>query len=95
LAGGGLAILLALLTRKHQFADPAESFGQRVTSREAVRVRLAHGSLGNRLAPAAEQHNMISDTRADEGCLDYLALGAKRHPSAHLKRPQRTPNWPG
>ena len=75
LAGGGLAVLPAPLTRKHQFADPTESFGQQVTSPAAVRVGLAHGSLRNRLAPAAEQHNMISDTRADEACLDYLALG--------------------
>ncbi|MBZ5523193.1 MAG: DNA repair exonuclease [Acidobacteriia bacterium] len=75
LAGGRLAVLPAPLTRKHQFADPTERFDQQVTSQEAVRVGLAHGSLRNRLAPAAEQHNMISDTRADEGRLDYLALG--------------------
>ena len=75
LADGGLAVLPAPLTRKHQFTDPTEGFGQQVTSQAAVRVGLAHGSLRNRLAPAAEQHNMISDTRADEGHLDYLALG--------------------
>ena len=75
LVGGGLAVLPAPLTRKHQFTDPTEGFGQQVTSQAAVRVGLAHGSLRNRLAPAAEQHNMISDTRADEGHLDYLALG--------------------
>jgi DNA repair exonuclease SbcCD nuclease subunit len=74
-ASGKLAVLPAPLTRKHQFADPTESFGQQMTSGTAVRVGLAHGSLRNRLAPAAEQHNMISDTRADEGRLDYLALG--------------------
>jgi DNA repair exonuclease SbcCD nuclease subunit len=66
LAGGGLAVLPAPLTRKHQFTDPTEGFGQQVTSQAAVRVGLAHGSLRNRLAPAAEQHNMISDTRADD-----------------------------
>jgi DNA repair exonuclease SbcCD nuclease subunit len=75
LVGGSLAVLPAPLARKHQFADPTESFGQQVTSQTAVRVGLAHGSLRNRLAPAAEQHNMISDTRADEARLDYLALG--------------------
>jgi hypothetical protein len=75
LADGELAVLPAPLTRKHQFADPTEGFGQQVTSPAAVRVGLAHGSLRNRLAPAAEQHNMISDTRADDGRLDYLALG--------------------
>ena len=75
LADGGLAVLPAPLTRKHQFTDPTEGFDQQVTSQAAVRVGLAHGSLRNRLAPAAEQHNMISDTRADEGHLDYLALG--------------------
>ena len=75
LADGGLAVLPAPLTRKHQFTDPTEGFGKQVTSQAAVRVGLAHGSLRNRLAPAAEQHNMISDTRADEGHLDYLALG--------------------
>jgi DNA repair exonuclease SbcCD nuclease subunit len=75
LAGGELAVLPAPLTRKHQFADPTESFGQQVTGPAAARVGLAHGSLRNRLAPAAEQHNMISDTRADDGRFDYLALG--------------------
>lgn len=75
LAGGKLAVLPAPLMRKHQFADPTESFGQQMTSPAAVRIGLAHGSLQNRLVPAAEQHNMISDTRADEGRLDYLALG--------------------
>ena len=75
LADGELAVLPTPLTRKHQFADPTEGFGQQVTSPAAVRVGLAHGSLRNRLAPAAEQHNMISDTRADDGRLDYLALG--------------------
>jgi DNA repair exonuclease SbcCD nuclease subunit len=75
LASGRLAVLPAPLTRKHQFADPTENFGRQLTSPAAIRVGLAHGSLRNRLAPAAEQHNMISDTRADEGRLDYLALG--------------------
>lgn len=75
LSGGALAVLPAPLTRKHQFADPTEGFGQQVTSQGTVRVGLAHGSMRNRLAPAAEQHNMISDTRADEARLDYLALG--------------------
>jgi DNA repair exonuclease SbcCD nuclease subunit len=75
LAGGKLAVLPAPLTRKHQFADPTEGFDQQVTSDSAVRVGFAHGSLRNRLAPSAEQHNMISDTRAVGASLDYLALG--------------------
>jgi len=52
----GLAVLPAPLTGS-TFTDPTEGFGQQVTSQAAVRVGLAHGSLRNRLAPAAEQHN--------------------------------------
>jgi len=40
-----------------------------------VAVGLAHGSLRNRLNPAAETHNMIEESRASDAELDYLALG--------------------
>ncbi|MBX7135829.1 MAG: DNA repair exonuclease [Fimbriimonadaceae bacterium] len=75
LADGALAIVPAPLTRRHQYADPTSHFDACPTPAGAVRVGLAHGSLQNRLAPSAETHNMILDTRAEQAQLDYLALG--------------------
>jgi DNA repair exonuclease SbcCD nuclease subunit len=75
LANDRIAILPAPLARKHQFADPTEHFSAQQTPAGAVRIGLAHGSLRNRLAPAAETHNMIADDRAQTATLDYLALG--------------------
>jgi len=75
LADGKLAILPAPLTRKHQFADPTAHFKELKTDPGCVRVGLAHGSVRNRLNPAAETHNVIDDLRAAEAALDYLALG--------------------
>jgi DNA repair exonuclease SbcCD nuclease subunit len=75
LADGALAVLPAPLTRNHQFADPTSHFDGIETPPTAVRVGLAHGSLRNRLSPAAETHNMIEESRANGAALDYLALG--------------------
>lgn len=75
LAEGKLAVLPAPLTRRHELDDLTAGFDAVETPPEAVRVGLAHGSVANRLAEAAEQYNLISDTRADTAQLDYLALG--------------------
>jgi DNA repair exonuclease SbcCD nuclease subunit len=75
LAGGALAVLAAPLTRNHQFADPTTHFDMVETEPGCVRVGIAHGSVRNRLCPAAETHNMICESRTDEARMDYLALG--------------------
>jgi len=75
LCDGRLAVIPAPLTRRHQCEDPTEQFATTETPEGAIRVGLAHGSVRNRLQEAAEQYNMISDTRAIDARLDYLALG--------------------
>jgi DNA repair exonuclease SbcCD nuclease subunit len=75
LCGGRMAVIPAPLTRRHQYEDPTEAFATTVTPAGVIRVGLAHGSVRNRLHEAAEQYNMISDTRAVDARLDYLALG--------------------
>jgi len=75
LCNGQLAILPAPLFRRHQYDDLTEPFGAIETPAGAARVGLAHGSVRKRLPEAAEQYNMISDTRAHDSRLDYLALG--------------------
>jgi DNA repair exonuclease SbcCD nuclease subunit len=75
LCDGRLAVIPAPLTRRHQYEDPTELFATIETPEGAIRVGLAHGSVRNRLPEASEQYNMISDTRAIDARLDYLALG--------------------
>jgi DNA repair exonuclease SbcCD nuclease subunit len=75
LCDGRVAVIPAPLTHRHQYEDPTEAFATTETPAGAIRVGLAHGSVRNRLHEAAEQYNMISDTRAVDARLDYLALG--------------------
>jgi hypothetical protein len=75
LCDGQLAVLPAPLTRRHHYDDLTEPFGNIETPGGAARVGVAHGSVRRRLPEAAEQHNMISDTRTRDARLDYLALG--------------------
>jgi DNA repair exonuclease SbcCD nuclease subunit len=75
LKNGAMAVLPAPLTRRHEARDLTEGFGTIQTPEGAIRVGLAHGSVENRLPDVAELHNPISDRRAAEARLDYLALG--------------------
>lgn len=70
-----LAVLPAPLTRRHEARDLTEGFTAMESPEGAVRVGLAHGSVENRLPDSADLHNPISDRRADESGLEYLALG--------------------
>jgi DNA repair exonuclease SbcCD nuclease subunit len=75
LKDGGLAVLPAPLTRRHEARDLTEGFSNVESPQGAVRVGLAHGSVENRLPESAELHNPISDRRAEQSRLEYLALG--------------------
>lgn len=74
LAEGGLAVLPAPLTRRHEPDDLTEWMERCETPEGAVRVGLAHGSVVN-FDPEGEARNAISDRRADTAGLSYLALG--------------------
>lgn len=75
LCEGRLAVLPAPLTRRHEAGDLTEGFAAVETPAGALRVGLAHGSVENRLPEGAELANPISDRRAEQAGLDYLALG--------------------
>lgn len=72
---GRLIILPAPLQRRHEVQDLTEWFETARTEPGVPRVGIAHGTVTNRLAAAAEAHNPIADTRAETANLDYLALG--------------------
>lgn len=75
LKGGALAILPAVLERRHEADDPTAWFDHAQTPAGAVRVGLAHGSVKERLPDASEASNPIAAGRAGTAGLDYLALG--------------------
>ena len=75
LEGGALAILPAVLERRHEADDPTAWFDRAQTPAGAVRVGLAHGSVKERLPDASEASNPIAAGRAGTAGLDYLALG--------------------
>ena len=75
LKGGALAILPAVLERRHEADDPTAWFDRAQTPAGAVRVGLAHGSVKERLPDASEASNPIAAGRAGTAGLDYLALG--------------------
>ena len=75
LEGVALAILPAVLERRHEADDPTAWFDRAQTPAGAVRVGLAHGSVKERLPDASEASNPIAAGRAGTAGLDYLALG--------------------
>ena len=75
LKDGALAILPAVLERRHEVDDPTAWFDRAQTPEGAVRVGLAHGSVKERLPAASEAPNPIAADRAGTAGLDYLALG--------------------
>ena len=74
LQNGALAILPAVLERKHEAGDPTAWFDQAATPEGAIRIGMAHGSVPDSLPPE-EMHNPIAADRAETAQLDYLALG--------------------
>ena len=75
LKGGALAILPAVLERRHEADDLTAWFDRAQTPAGAVRVGLAHGSVKEYLPDASEAPNPIAADRAEMAKLDYLALG--------------------
>jgi DNA repair exonuclease SbcCD nuclease subunit len=75
IASANAAILPAPLRRRREALDQTGWFDGAATLPDAIRIGLAHGSLANRLPAAAESAHVISETKAETGKLDYLALG--------------------
>ena len=74
LKNGTLAILPAVLQRRHEADDLTEWFDHAETPKRAIRVGIAHGSV-RELLPDSEAPNPIAADRAETAKLDYLALG--------------------
>ncbi len=74
LKNGTLAILPAVLQRRHEADDLTEWFDRAETPKRAIRVGIAHGSV-RELLPDSEAPNPIAADRAETANLDYLALG--------------------
>ena len=74
LQNGVLAILPAVLQRRHEADDLTAWFDQAPTPEGAIRVGMAHGSVPDFL-PGEIVHNPIAANRAETARLDYLALG--------------------
>lgn len=70
-----LAILPAVLERRHEADDLTEWFDRAETPAGAIRVGVAHGSVQELLPEASEAPNPIAADRAETAKLDYLALG--------------------
>ena len=75
LKDGALAILPAVLERRHEVDDLTAWFDRAQTPAGVVRVGLAHGSVREFLPAASEAPNPIAAGRAGTAGLDYLALG--------------------
>ena len=69
-----LAILPAVLERRHEADDLTEWFDHAETPKRAIRVGIAHGSV-RELLPDSEAPNPIAADRTKTAKLDYLALG--------------------
>ena len=69
-----LAILPAVLQRRHEADDLTAWFDHAETPKRAIRVGIAHGSV-RELLPDSEAPNPIAADRAETAKLDYLALG--------------------
>ena len=70
-----LAILPAVLERRHEADDLTEWFDRAETPAGATCVGVAHGSVQELLPEASEAPNPIAADRAETAKLDYLALG--------------------
>ena len=70
-----LAILPAVLQRRHEADDLTAWFDHAETPAGAIRVGVAHGSVQKLLPEASEAPNPIAADRAETAKLDYLALG--------------------
>ena len=75
LKNGTLAILPAVLQRRHEADDLTAWFDHAETPAGAIRVGVAHGSVQELLPEASEAPNPIAADRAKTANLDYLALG--------------------
>ncbi len=75
LRDGTVAILPAVLQRRHEADDITAWFDTAETPAGAVRIGLAHGSVAEYLPSPSEAPNPISAERAEAARLDYLALG--------------------
>ena len=75
LKNGTVAILPAVLERRHEVDDLTASFDQVKTPEGTIRIGLAHGSVTEFLPDSSEAPNPIAANRAEAACLDYLALG--------------------
>ena len=70
-----MAILPAVLERRHEVDDLTAGFDQIKTPEGTIRIGLAHGSVTEFLPDSSEAPNPIAANRAEAACLDYLALG--------------------
>ena len=75
LNNGAVAILAAVLERRHEVDDLTASFNQIKTPEGTIRIGLAHGSVTEFLPDTSGAPNPIAANRAEAACLDYLALG--------------------
>jgi len=69
------AVLTAPLTQRQTFTDLTAWFDQAETPEGYLRVGLAHGSVQGILADSVGSSNPITQNRAQQARLDYLALG--------------------
>lgn len=75
LARPAVALLPAPLTQRITYADLTEWFAGADTPAGLPRIGLAHGSVQGILAEGIDSSNPIAAGRAEQGRLDYLALG--------------------
>lgn len=75
LTQGGMAVLPAPLTRRHETSDITSNWDNLATPPLAIRVGLAHGSVQGVLPEAAESANPVASDRGVRARLAYLALG--------------------
>jgi DNA repair exonuclease SbcCD nuclease subunit len=71
----GVTVLPAPLTQRNTHADLTEWFVTAETPTGIYRIGVAHGSVQGILADGIDSTNPIAAGRAEQACLDYLALG--------------------
>ncbi|MEN3974281.1 DNA repair exonuclease [Emcibacter sp. SYSU 3D8] len=74
-ADGRIALLPAVLQRRHEVGDLTEWFDGAVTPAGVPRIGLAHGSVPEWLPSQSEAPNPIAPDRPTRARLDYLGLG--------------------